>query len=371
MVLKYQEDFSEIIATALENKKIHYREIRRCVENILGYKLKSDNKLLKCLSDMVNDELLTKYDRTGKRGTKVFYSLTDKGRRKHQLKILGTDTRTQKRIALYQLLIFFEAFKRGNLLSKRQFSVLLKKIGSSIDRLERLQNDKQSISSNVINFKPINEIEIIAIVQHPQKTRAARTYYYVVIRGFSVEEFFMYLRLLKFGIEPKPFTPYPAILQIPFVSYTSFTKKELLSAVETLKKYGLIERDTSIPSEKRFRIRNENLRHLIYSVWLVQILDVHLLHLRLIHKKPSMRDKEYLKSYMNEEIATKLRNLAYDIRHNKQAPEDLKKSISLIENSRAYIIREIQEKYNDIIKKDEVISELIEEICFSPFISNS
>jgi DNA-binding PadR family transcriptional regulator len=370
-VLKYQENLSEIIATALENKKVHYREIRRRVEKILGYELRSDNRPLKYLSDMVDDDILTRYDKTGKRGTKVFYSLTDKGKRKHHLKILGTGIQVQKRRNLYQLLIFFEMYKRGSLMSKRQLMNFLRIIGSSIDKLERLQEDIPSISPNLINFKPINGIEITAITQHKQETRSSRTYYYVIIPGFSVEEFVMYLKLLKFGMEPRPFTSYPAILQTPFISYMSFTKKEVLSAIKTLKEYGLIKNIISIYHEKRFVLENENLRRLISLVWLVQLLDVHLLYLRLIHKRPSPRDKEYLRLYVNEEIATKLRNLAYDIRYNKQAPDDLRKSISLIENNRIYIVREIQEKYNDIIKKDEVISELIEEICFSPFISKS
>ena len=95
---------------------------------------------MKRLSDMVNDGMLIKDDKTGKRGTRVFYSLTDKGKRKHHLKILGTGTEVQKRRNLYQLLIF-EIYKRGSLLSKRQLISFLRNIGSSINKLERLQDN--------------------------------------------------------------------------------------------------------------------------------------------------------------------------------------------------------------------------------------
>lgn len=364
MGLKYQENLEEMIATVLEKGNAHTNEIHRNVERILGYSI-SDNKLRNRLSGMVNDNLLNKYDETGKRGTKVFYSLIEKGKRKHQLKILGTNTEVQKRKNLYQLVIFFEMYKRGSLLTKRQLQIFLRKIGSSIDKLEKLQDDKHS---NIVNFKPINGAEIMAITQD-HRAKFSRTYYYVITPGLSVKEFVLYVKQLKFGVEPHPFTTYPARHHVPFINYTSFTRKEILSAVKTLKEDGLLESRT-ILDEERFVIKDENLRSLIWTIWWVHTLDVHLLHLKLIHKRPTDRDKEYLRSFVDEKVANKLRIHAYDIRmsnkHKAQARKKIIKSISLLEHDRNYAIRVIQEKYSKIIKEDEILIEMIEGACFSP-----
>jgi DNA-binding PadR family transcriptional regulator len=339
MRLKYQENLFEIIATVIGDRRIHHNEILRRCQTTLGYTI-SHNKILNRLSNMIDDGLLTK-DGTGKRGTREFYSLTDKGKRMHHLKIIGTDPNVQRLISLYQLLIFFEVFKRGALLSKSQLNIFLRKIGSSINKLEKLQDNNFSTSPNIINFKPIDNVEIIAITQN-HYTKFSRTYYYVVTPGLSVKEFVRYVKLLKFGNEPRPFTSYPAILQIPFISYMSFTRKEVLSAVKTLEKYGLLESRT-ILGEKRFVIKDENLRRLIGKIWYVNILDVHLLHMKLIHKRPTDKDKEYLRSFVNEKVANKLRIHANDIRvsnkQKKQVQKDVSKSIAFLENNRYNIIK--------------------------------
>ncbi|MGC1133313.1 MAG: hypothetical protein WA941_10850 [Nitrososphaeraceae archaeon] len=142
-------NIEEMIATVLEKGKVHTNKIHRNVEKKLGYSI-SDNKLRNRLSGMVNDDLLNKYDNS-KRGTMVSYSLKERGKRKHQLKILGSNTEVRKRKTLYQLLIFFEMYKRQPLLTKRQLQIFLRKIGSSIDKLEKLQDDN-------IHLAPISSI---------------------------------------------------------------------------------------------------------------------------------------------------------------------------------------------------------------------
>jgi DNA-binding HxlR family transcriptional regulator len=131
-----QKNISDAIAAAIlkskkENKKdrIHYREIRRRVEDILGHTI-SDRKLLKHLSIMDEEEILHKEDPTRKRGSRVYYELTDKGKRQYRLRILGQE-QVEKRRGLYQLLIFFEVFKGMNLMSERRLLWFLRQIGAS------------------------------------------------------------------------------------------------------------------------------------------------------------------------------------------------------------------------------------------------
>jgi DNA-binding PadR family transcriptional regulator len=88
-----------------EKGRMYYRQILSRVEQLLHHSL-SDRQLTKYLSTMVNEKLLNRYDPTGKRGSKVYFSLTEKGQKKYGLEILGTNIEVQRRKRLYCLLFF-------------------------------------------------------------------------------------------------------------------------------------------------------------------------------------------------------------------------------------------------------------------------
>jgi DNA-binding PadR family transcriptional regulator len=124
---KYKQDnIPGAIAKAIsegqnERGRMYYRQILSRVEQLLHHSL-SDRQLTKYLSKMVNEELLNRHDPTGKRGSKVYFSLTEKGQKKYGLKILGTNIEAQRRKRLYCLLFFFEVYKRTPLLTEKQLS---------------------------------------------------------------------------------------------------------------------------------------------------------------------------------------------------------------------------------------------------------
>ena len=81
-------------------------------------------------------------------------------------------------------------------------------------------------------------------------------WYYTAIPGFSIEEFMIYLKLLKRGWEPRPFTTSRPI--IPFTLHISYTKKEVEEAFELFKRDGLIQAiNPVIPGEERYNIADE------------------------------------------------------------------------------------------------------------------
>lgn len=69
----------------------------------------------------------------------VYFSLTDKAKRKYGLRILGINKKVEERKRLYKLLIFFEVYKRRPLLTEKQLSRFLEQIGSSINGLEKVR----------------------------------------------------------------------------------------------------------------------------------------------------------------------------------------------------------------------------------------
>jgi hypothetical protein len=272
---KYNQNIFDALNTVLleadkNGKRMHYREIHRGVTNLIGSQI-SYRKFEQHLKYMVNENLLFKDDPTGKRGPKVYFSLTEKARRRNSLGILGIDERVHKRRSLYQLLLFFEAIKRRNLLSKRQMNSFLKHIGSSTKNLEKMQetelsNDMQSIlytqmGRGIVVFKPIKDVEIMGLIQNDSnKDNGGIIYYYIVLPGFTADEFIQYLEMLKKGKDPRPFSSYPAILHIPFVQYTEYTKQEVEDAIASFEHDGLIKPILEIyPGEKRFDISDKSL----------------------------------------------------------------------------------------------------------------
>ena len=212
---------------------MHYSKIHSRVEQLLHHPL-SDRQLVKNLSDMVYEKLLNRDDPTGRRGSKVYFSLTEKAKRKYNLKILGIDKKVEKRKSLYNLLVFFEVYKRRPLLTEKQLARFLEQIGSSINGLEKVGETKLLDNIPETSFKPIKGVEIIGLSQYDPKTESNKMWYYTAIPGFSIEEFMIYLKLLKRGWEPRPFTTSRTI--IPFTLYTSYTKKEVEEALELLKR---------------------------------------------------------------------------------------------------------------------------------------
>jgi hypothetical protein len=123
-----------------ENKKsrIYYSKIKSRAEQLLHHPI-SDSQMCKNLDIMVNEGLLKRDDPTGKRGSKVYFSLTRECKAKHALKILGGSKVVEKQRRLYSLLIFFEIYKRMALLTKRQLAKLLESVGSSLSDLHIIQ----------------------------------------------------------------------------------------------------------------------------------------------------------------------------------------------------------------------------------------
>ncbi len=68
---------------------------------------------------MVNENIVNKVDKTGKRGSEVHSSLSDNARIQHQLRILKVDKDYETKRSIYQLLIYFHSFLReANCLSE-------------------------------------------------------------------------------------------------------------------------------------------------------------------------------------------------------------------------------------------------------------
>ena len=383
MEYKYKKDNipSTIVRAILDKEKEnnkdtkYYREIKSSVERLLHHP-PSDRQLCKNLGNMVNEGLLNRYDPTGKRGSKVYFSLTHECKVKYALKILGANKEVERQRRLYNLLIFFEIYKRMPLMTKKQLSKLLESVGSSISDLENLQDVELSVPlpSDIpgIVSKSIRGVQILGL---SSGTKSNKMWYYAVIPGFSAEEFIRYQRLLQKGREPKPFSTYRTI--IPFAFYTYYTKKDVEDAIASLMEAGVIKHiDPIIPGETRYSIENESLKRLVLAIWLVGMLDYELLVRRLLFSKSKDRDREYLAVYFGEDLVDKIIVNAYDIRKSykkeRQCKIEAKQVIRELENNRKNLVQYISDKFEKVIQENKIVRDIVEEICFcKPFLSSN
>lgn len=370
---KYKQDnIPATIARAIfdnekENKesRMHYRKIKYRVEQLLHHPL-SDRQLGKNLLIMENEELVHRDDPTGKRGSKVHFSLLDKGKRKYGLRIIGTNIEVERRRKLYNLLIFFEVYKRRPLLTQRQLSNFLKVIGSSLNEFERVQEIKQPYHIPGTISKCVKGVDILGLPQHDPRTKSNKMLYYAVIPGFSVEEFMTYQGLLRKGREPTPFSSSRTI--IPFILHTTFIKKEVEEAIASFKESGLITSiDPIIPGENRYNFADETIRCLAFAIWLVRTLDYELMIARLSLHRPTDNDKKYLEKYLSHRLADKMIANAYHIRKSHQISKiEVEQAIKEMEEHRRNLVQEIYSKFEKVIQENEIVRDIMEEICFSP-----
>lgn len=318
---------------------------------------------------MVSEKLLNRNDPTGKRGSKVYFSLTEKGKRKYDLKILGPSIEVQRRKKLYSLLIFFEIYKRGSLLTERQLSRVLEAIGSSINDFKKSPELTQACSIPGTFRKSIKGVEILGISSDEPRTKSSNRWYYTAIPGFSVEEFISYQKTLKSGREPRPYLSSRTI--IPFALSESYTKKEVEEAVASFKESGLLEPiEPVFPGDTRYNIADRSLRALVRALWLVSMLDFELLCRRLLFSKPDRtdRDKKYLEICVGQDFADKIIAGAYHYRKSKNKEEhtEEKKAIEGIEAHRRSVVQRIISRFAKVIQENEIVYDIVEEICFSP-----
>ena len=172
---------------------------------------------------------------------------------------------------------------------------------------------------------------------------------------------------LKRGKEPRPFKNSPSI--IPFVADTSYTKNEVEEAAKSIKESGLIQEiDPVFSGEIRYNIAGELLKKLVYSIWLVRMLDFYLLIFRLFRSKPTDQDKKYLEIYFGENWADKVIAAAYHARklykNKNQAQEE---AIRQLLDDRRNLVQLITDKYEKIIEENQILRDIVDEICFSQF----
>ena len=311
---------------------------------------------------------------SNKKIPETFYSLTTKGKKDYNLGISEIQPSINKNRILYQLLLFFDCYKRSNIITKRQFKYFLKKIGIKFENMEQidlkiLKHIQQNIISNVTNsYRTYNNILILEYTNSSNSSK----YYYVVLPGFTIEEFLDYLKLLKKCREPHPFSKLSKCLEIPYIHFHDFSKEEISEAVKLLKKYGIIKPIADIyQGEMRYDICNESVKEILFYYWFLHKLNFHISFQALMYNnKPSATDKEYMELHVGKKRLNHKLALIYDLRRkNKEEFEkEIQEKYGNIEGlkvSRNKILENIQKSTILLKENDIYILSLVREVCLT------
>jgi hypothetical protein len=328
---------------------------------------KSTNILLK--KEIINKRKVSNSNRII---PSTLFSLTTKGKNDYNLGILDIQIATNKNRILFQLLLFFECYKRSNILSKRQLKNFLKKIGIKFENMKQidikeLEQIKEHFLFNITNsYKTHNNISIAEFIDSSNSSK----YYYVVLPGFSIEEFFIYLKVLQKCREPHPFSERSKNLEIPYIHFHGFSKNKISDAVTLLREHGIIKPISDIyQGEMRYDICNDQVKKIIYDYWFLHIFDFYISFQQLVYdKKPSEIVKKYMKLYLGEKKLDYKLALIYNTRReNKEEFEsEIQEKYGNIEElkvSRNKILENIQNTTRVLKENDLYILSLVKEIC--------
>jgi hypothetical protein len=317
------------------------------------------------LAKMVEEKILGTKGIKDKRKFK-YYFLTDYAKRMYELKILGIDKEHEKRLEIYHLIIYFETFKRGRILTRGQVHKLLKRIGTSWEKLQKIDNQ---YLNNVLSFQaayeePVTEIEILELPPGKIAVQSKKPSYYVLMRGLSVTEFLSYMKKLRNGKEPKPFSQYPVI--VPFVASIEFTDKEVEEAIELLEKADILKpiENTMNKKDTRFRVADKRLINLIHQMRIIAAVYIQKVIMKVAFiDRPDDEEKQVMAYFYGKERASHFLTYLNDRRKEylktvtKQRLQKRERFIGNLSNLMESLF-EACAKENEEIIKDELLGKL-------------
>ena len=348
----------------------------------LGYGL-SHRDYVGILRIMEEEGFIIREDKTGKRGSKVYYYLSETAKIQHQLRILKVEEDYEKKRSLYQILLYFHIFKRGELMTRRQLGRRLLKMGLRFEDSKTVQGDiaknldRMSFELSTGKYTWINSftnasggISIVKYLKNVGKNAPSSAnsniVYYVFVPGFTIDEFSTYIKKLRRLKEPRPFTKYPPL--VPYIYYTDYTDDEIDWAIKAFYKVGLVRNMQSVfPGETRFNISDDWLIVPLMTIRLVQENYITSIISKILYiNKPSEHDIQTMKLFFGELATNSIINEAHQFRKDFKIRSDyllkikkIKEGIQEGDNYADFLMKELIKSYGDKLKSNELLTDLI------------
>lgn len=371
---KYRIDIFNTIAESLLQSEtdLTYSALYQKVLSMLDYIL-SHRDFVACLQTMVNENTVNKIDKSGKRGSKIYYSLSENARSQHQLRILKVDKDYETKRSIYQLLLYFHSFKRGELLMQRQLNKKLFEFGLRFEDLQQVNHGQDRVTALTGNTKytevnafkdPIGNIAVVEYKDNENSHFAKNNVvYYLYVPGFTVMEFIIYIKKLRKMKEPRPFSHYPPL--VPYILYRNFTDTQIKEAIELFNKASLIKIiPPIIAGETRYYLSDDSLIGLITIIRQIQEIMVYKVITKLTYiEKPDDTDRQILGYYFGKKAVditiAKAHEVRKDLRKKPDVNIESKKIMEEYNNNINSLISSLDEIYGSKFKSSDLLIDLI------------
>lgn len=326
-----------------------------------------------CLQDMVDENIVNKVDKTGKRGSKIYYSLSENAMSQHQLQILKVDKDYETKRSIYQILLYFHSFKRGELLTQRQLNKKLHEFRLRFEDLQEIKNKKNGVTTMIGNIEYTqinaftNSFKNIGVIKYEKKESCRivknNFAYYVYVHGFTITEFIKYIKKLKTMKEPRPFSRYPPF--VPYIFYRNFRDSEIEDAIQLFHKARLIKIIPPIfVGEIRYYISDDSLIGLITMIMQIQEILLHKDFTKLTYiQKPDENDRQILELYFGKKgtdfTIAKAHQIRKSLRNQPNMQIEGKRTIQEYDYNIGILINSLNNTYENRFMSNELLMNLI------------
>jgi hypothetical protein len=284
---------------------------------------------------MSKENRLHKED-SGKRGTQVIYSLTQKARKEYQLRILGIDKKAEKRRILYQKLFLFELYGSDYEVIEEDLDEFLSYIPASrkdlvIDEVI----DTETKGGAILTFyKPIMGVDIVCIVSTKGEHDKAGNTYNIKLPGVSIRDFV------------NPNSNRHLSFPLPF-DHVNFTEEDAEDGMDALQRVNLIRPVMNINGEIRYSLVNNQLRDLLDKLYFIHSRKLTLMQYKWRYEKPTNDERNQIEYIYGKRKANKIINECY---LERQARKKNREHLIPVQEERTRYESEINKIDKDILK---------------------
>jgi hypothetical protein len=310
LVFKYRQDIIEgIICTLLKESELTYTGLYDHVTKILGSAL-SYRDFERHINRMRRENRLHKED-SGRKGAKVFFSLTESAIKGYQLEVLGINEKSSKQRILYQLIFLRETHGLDYSIYEKDLDFFLSHIPASRkDLVIDSEDELEGISTNTY-YKPIKEVRIHRVSLKENKYNKAETYYNISLPGVSIRD------VINPNLGRRISFP------LPF-DHIAFTEEEVRDGIHKLQNAKLIRPVLYINDEERYSLVNNEFRQLLDSLYVIHREKMSLIKHRWMYERSTKEEYKQIELIYGKKNAHKIMNYSYQIRQGirKEIKED-------------------------------------------------
>jgi hypothetical protein len=300
LVFKYRQDIIEgIICTLLKENKLTYTGLYEHVTKILGSAL-SYRDFERHINRMLREIRLHKED-SGKKGAKVFFSLTESAIKGYQLEVLEINEKSSKQRILYQLIFLRETHGLDYIIDEQDLDFFLSNIPASRNDLVIDSEDGDEEIGTFTYYKPIKGITILRRSSKDSKYDKAETYYDIRLPGVSVRD------VINPNLGRRRTFP------LPF-DHINFTEEEVRDGIHKLQNAGLIRPVLYINDEERYTVVNNEFRQLLDSLYSIHSEKLSLMKLKWMYEGSTIEEYKQIEFMYGKRKVHKIMNYSYEIR---------------------------------------------------------